>query len=108
MGSLNTSPREIDKNNMDKLKVPYLYATLWIVLLSIYGASKYAMADTQPCLDALQDQYHEQVATTLVNFEETSSDHYKVDHVLLKGDDGAFHAKDGFTCVITNGKANID
>jgi hypothetical protein len=93
---------------MSKLKVPYLYATLWITLLSIYGGSKFAMADTKPCADALVNQYHEQVAVSLVQYEETSPDHYKVDHVLLKGSDGVFHVQDGFTCVITNGKADID
>ncbi|WP_117232734.1 hypothetical protein [Vibrio maerlii] len=93
---------------MNKKNVPYLYAALWALLLSVYGGARFANAETQPCIDAFQHEYHEQVAVTLAEFDETSPDHYTVDNVLFQGNDGSYHRKDGMTCVITNGHAELD
>ncbi len=93
---------------MNVKNVPYLYAALWALLLTIYGGARYANAETQPCLEAFQDEYHEQVATSLAEFSETSPDHYTVDHVLFLGSDGNYHRKDDLTCVITGGHAELD
>ncbi len=93
---------------MNKLKTSHMYAMLWITLLSVYGSVKYANADTQPCLEAFENKYHDQVAVSLAKFEETSPDHYDVDNILLKGADGKFHQKDNIHCVINGDTASID
>lgn len=93
---------------MTKKTIPYLYAALWVLVLTVYGGAKYAQADTKPCIDALHQEYQLEVATTLAEFEETSPDHYNVDHLLFIGEDGKFHRKDGVTCTIENGHAELD
>ncbi|MFM2587445.1 hypothetical protein [Vibrio sp. TBV020] len=92
---------------MNIKNVPYLYAALWFLVISVYGGAKYAKADTQPCVDAIHSQYQTQIATTLAEFEETSPDHYTVDHLLVKDGEGKFYRKDGMTCVIENGHVEL-